>query len=539
MNHEYSLLINAVGDQTTIDNLYLFNLYYYFYQRGYSNLILKDLSNVFVLIFSVGFMTFLVQCVDFSGLMKYDAKTPISIAHYINFKNYWNFGAFLWICLIIFIIYIIIQSITIYASTRKFWGIRKIFSESFGIQSKDMSSLNWNQVMAKIIQHHSIPSLNCYTYAVRIMCRENLMITLYDGLKDLKFNKYPLTKLLEWNLIFCFIDPLINEKREIREDVKDNPQEYLTTVKKKIKLASIINAVFMIFILLGLMLYIVLQYGEQFYSNPSLITNRQWSLKATWKLRYYNELPHSFLDRLNKAAKETRIYSEQFPSRLAETISRFCMYVLGSFFIVLLVLTVLNQNLLINLNISHNRSILWYIGALGIIIAFAKSFIHKTILPDPEKAINKMEKHMEIENNWKNDPLSLDTKDEIISLFPWRIVLLLQECFYIILTPYILYFVLREESDRIANYLLDSLTTHHCIPGLISKYSLFNNAEQIGQNQKTERSFKNFNKNYPEWNLNSFMYNINESLHPTAISHKVTESTQTLIDVDEDDDESY
>jgi autophagy-related protein 9 len=544
MNHEYSLLVNTVGDQTTIDNLYLFNLYYYFYQRGYSNLILKDLTNLFVLIFSVGFLTFLIQCVDFSRLIKYDSQNAVSIANYIDLKNYWNFGVFLWICFGLFIIYVIIQSITIYTSTRKFWGIRKIFKESFGIDSKDMSSLNWNKVMAKIIQYHTIPSLNCYTYALRIMCRENLMITMYDGLRDLNFYKYPLTKLLEWNLIFCFIDTLINEKREIRADIKDDPQAYLKNIKKKITFVSIINVIFMPFILLVLMLHIVLQYGEQFYSDPSLITKRQWSLKASWKLRYYNELPHSFIDRMHKSAIETRIYSEQFPSRLAETISRFCMYVLGSFFIVLASLTLLNQNLLINLNISHNRSILWYMGAIGIIIAFAKSFIHKTILPDPEKAIKKMEKHMEIEPNWKNDPLSLKTKNEIISLFPWRIVLLLQECFYIIGTPYILYFVLREESDRIGNYLLDSLTTHHCIPGLISKYSLFNNSEQINQNPKTQRSFENFNKIYPEWNLNSFMYNdINESLYPQNTQSTLykghddefdEEPENTLINIDND-----
>jgi autophagy-related protein 9 len=497
---------------------------------------LKDLTNLSVLIFSVGFITFLVQCVDFSGLAKYDLKVAVFLGDYINLKNYWNFGPFLWICFILFIIYIIIQCITIYASSRKFWGIRKIFKESFGIESKDMSSLNWNQVMAKIIQHHAEPSLNCYTYALRIMCRENLMITLYDGLRDLKFYKYPLTKLLEWNLIFCFIDPLINEKREIKDTIKDNPQEYLTGIKKKIKFVSIINLIFMPFILLFLMLYIVLQYGEQFYSNPDLVMNRQWSLKATWKLRYYNELPHSFLDRMNKAAIETRTYYKQFPSRLAETISRFCMYVLGSFFIVLLVLTLLNENLLINLNISRNRPILWYMGIIGALIAIAKTFIHKTILPDPEKAINKMEKYMEIESSWKTDSLSLKTRDQITSLFPQRIVLLLQECLYIIKTPYILYFVLREESDQIGNYLLDSLTSHHRVPGVISKYSLFNNSEQINENYKTQRSFENFRKHYPEWNLNSFMYHVEESLYPRNIKSQNPSnqgSIETLIDVED------
>ena len=536
MDHEYSLLIDQAGSQDEIDNLYLFNLYYYFHHRGYSNLILKDITNVLVLIFTVGFLTFTVQCVDFSGLISYDLKEETSLWNYVHWDQYWHFSPFLWICYVLFVAYIIIQIISIYASSRKFWEIRRIYREAFDIESKALSSLDWNQVMNKIISYHTEPNLNCYTFTLRIMAKENLMITLYDGLKKLNFHKYPLTKLLEWNLLFCFLDPLVNEKREIDKKYQENPQLYLNGIKKRLTWVSIINVIFMPFILLFIILYVILQYGEQFYSNPDLIMNRQWSLKATWKLRYYNELPHSFLDRMNKAAIETRNYSRQFPSRLAETTARFFMYVLGSIFLIFLVLTLMNENLLINLNISSNRPILWYMGIIGALIALAKTFIHKPILPDPEKALEKMEKHIEIDQVWKDDPKSIRTRDSILSLFPQRAVLLFQECLFIIATPYILYFVLREESDTIGQYLLDHLTTNYSVPGLVSKYSLFNNTHQINQNSKTARSFKNFTKHYPEWDLNSFFYNVEESTYPdrslvTDSMNLGERSTDTLIDM--------
>lgn len=530
MDHEYSLLIDRAGSQTAIDNLYLFNLYYYFHHRGYSNLILRDVTNLLVLIFTVSFLTFMVQCIDFSGLVNYDLKEEVSLWSFIDWGNYWKLGPFLWICYIFFSFYVIVQIISIYASSKKFWEIRRIYREAFNIKSKQFSSLEWNDVLNHILNYHSDPTVNAYTLTLRIMTRENLMITFYNGLKDLKFHKYALTKLLEWNFIFCFIDPLINDKREIDEKVLMNRSKYLTGIKKKIKWVAIANLIFMPFILLFMLLYIVLQYGEQFYSSPELIANRQWSLKAHWKMRYYNELPHSFLDRMNKAASETRNYSKQFPSRLSETTARFFMYVLCSFFLIFIVLTFLNENLLIYLNVSPNRPILWYIGVLGALITLAKTFIHKTILPNPQKALEKMEKYMEIDTKWKEDPRSLETKNEILSLFPQRVILLLEECIYMILTPYILYFVLNKESDEIGNYLLDNLVTHYSIPGLISKYSRFNNMVQINENPKTDSSFKNFTKHYPEWNATSFLYTDEESMYKDQSHNQETESqTQSLI----------
>jgi len=537
MDHEYSLLIDRAGSQTAIDNLYLFNLYYYFHHRGYSNLILRDVTNLLVLIFTVSFLTFMVQCVDFSGLINYDLKDEISLWDYINWGNYWHLGPFLWICYTFFSLYVLVQMISIYASSKKFWEIRRIYREAFDIESKQFSSLEWNDVLNRILNYHSDPSVNAYTFTLRIMARENLIITFYDGMKDLAFHKYSLTKLLEWNLIFCFIDPLVNEKREIDPNVLDNRSKYLAQIKKRVTWVAAVNLIFMPFILLFMLLYIVLQYGEQFYSNAELIMNRQWSLKAHWKMRYYNELPHSFLDRMNKAASETRNYSRQFPSRLAETTSRFFMYVLCSIFLMFLVLTLLNENLLIFLNVSPNRPVLWYMGILGALIAIAKTFIHKAFLPNPQKALEKMEKYMEIDPRWKNDPRSLETRDDILSLFPQRAILLLRECFYMILTPYILYFVLNKESDAIGNYLLDNLTSHYGIPGVISKNSRFNNMIQINENPKTDRSFQNFTKHYPEWDVNSFLYRVEESTYPDqsvfqgTFTESPAQSTDTLLDL--------
>ena len=525
---EYSLFLDNTGEnilgntenKKEVNSLYLFNLYYYYYNRGYSNLIITEITNLLVLVFMVFFMIFLVQCVDFKELMDYNTNENISLSHFVNLSNFWHLkhNVFVIISLIVFLGYVIIQLISIYASSKKFWKIRKIYREDLEIATEDLDNLTWNDVSNKIIKYYCEPNLNSYTLALKIMTKENLMISVYDELdklnKDsLKFNKYPLTKLLEWNFMFCFINPLINRNREINSNIKIEKKKYYEKVQSNINRIFVLNLLFMPLLLIFMVLYLILQYGEQFYNNPNLIVNRQWSIKSFWKLRYYNELPHSYNSRLDKSGLILKEYGKQFPSRLTETISRFIMFILGSFFLILLLLTFLNENLLINLNITDNKPILWYMGILGGVLTIIKSLIYKNVLYDPEKIMKKLSENIDLKEEWVNDCRNKKIKDKIMKFFPLRAVLLLQECYYLVLTPYILWFILKKEAVIICDYLINSLITHHSINGFINKNSLFVNYNQIKENHKTEKSFDNFQKNYPEWNMSSFLYT-QESIYP-------------------------
>jgi autophagy-related protein 9 len=510
---EYSLMLEKVGDSKDINHLFLFNLYYYYYNKGYTNLILNEIINLFVMVYTVFLLIFLTQCLNFKDLIQYTSKERISIGAFINVSNFWNFNPFIIICIIIFVGYVFIRIISIYASIKKFWFIKKIYQEELKISNNDLNTLSWNEVSNKIIKYYCNPNLNVYTLALKIMTKENLIISVYDQLQELKFNKYPLTKLLEWNFIFCFINPLINENREIDLNTKINRNSYISMVNTKLKIITIINILFMPFLLIFMLLYMILQYGEQFYNNPKLIVNRQWSLKALWKLRYYNELPHLFNSRMEKAGFAIKDYGKQFPSKIYETVSHFITFFIGSIFMILLILTLLNDNLLINLDITHNRPILWYMGIIGGILTISKSFGATNNVYDPEKYMNKVKEHITLDDEWVNNCRNLSVKNKLMKMFPQRLTLLLEECYCMILTPYILWFVLKKESVVICDYLINILTTHHTVNGLLDCNSLFINYNQIKNNPKTEKSFEYFQKTYPESNFLFLMFN-NETYYP-------------------------
>ena len=504
---EYSLLIDNTGNKKEINSLFLFNLYYYYHNKGYSNLLLTELTNLLILIYTVFIIIFSVQCVNFKGLINYNTKEIIQLKDYIKINNFWEFNPFIIICIVLFTGYILIRLISVYASVKKFWKIRKIYNEELEISDSDIQHLSWNEISNKIIKFYCNPNLNSYTMALKIMTKENLIISVYDELDNLDFHKYPLTKLLEWNFIFCFINPLINENREIDNDIKMNKDKYIKQALSNIKKVTIINILFLPFLLIFMLLYMILQYGEQFYNNPKLIVNRQWSIKSSWKIRYYNELPHLFYNRIEKGGQAVKEYDKQFPSKISETISQFLAFMIGSLFLILVILSFLNENLLINLNITNNRPILWYMGIFGGILTLTKAFINKTILFDPEKYLKKVTEYIDLDDEWTKKPKDKSVRNGLLKLFPQRVILLLEECYCLLLTPYILWFVLRKETHLICNYLINNLEIHHSVNGLIHKNSLFINYSQIQNHKKTHKSLENFKKNTPEYELSHFLYN--------------------------------
>jgi len=127
------------------------------------------------------------------------------------------------------------------------------------------------------------------------------------------------------------------------------------------------------------------------------------------------------------------------------------------------------------------------------------------------------------------EPRSYNVRKEIMKWFPQRLILLLEECYCLILTPYILWFVLRKESSVICEYLVNTMACHHSITGLINKNSLFISYPQIKENSKTEKSFEYFQKNYPEWGFISIIYNQDTHYPPQEQQPQTTNNSLNLI----------
>ena len=73
---------------------------------------------------------------------------------------------------------------------------------------------------------------------------------------------------------------------------------------------------------------------------------RRWSLYGRWHLRDFNELEHELIMRLNRAYKPSVKYMDLFADPLVVIAARNIAFICGSLLAVLLVLTVIQEDLL-------------------------------------------------------------------------------------------------------------------------------------------------------------------------------------------------
>lgn len=107
---------------------------------------------------------------------------------------------------------------------------------------------------------------------------------------------------------------------------------------------------------------------------------------ARWRFREYNELPHVFDNRLHLAHPLAETYLDQFPKAKTAMVARFVAFVSGAFASVLVLFSLLDPDAFLHFEITKDRSVLFYIGLFGGILAVARGMVpeeHRIVNPEP------------------------------------------------------------------------------------------------------------------------------------------------------------
>ena len=302
---------------------------------------------------------------------------------------------------------------------------------------------------------------------------------------------------MEWNIRFCFINSLFSEDFKLKNDFILMKEDFVKSVEKKIKNIAILNFIFMPFILVYLIFFDLFKYGERFYNKPQLIFLRHWTKFAKWKFRNYNELYHESHDKFVSSYPFCNEYSAQFPNRILETFSKFIVFVLSAFFVILVLLSIINENILLNLYIIETKTTIWFIGIFASLIAIFNSFIKEKIIFYPKE---KLKKIADIINTIPKEWLTEDNfkvKPKFLQYYQLQIKTLFKDIITTLLIPFKLY-KLSLNTRNILEYL-QHITINHPTYGHINKFALltYNHCND----KKTLDSIETFKKNNSDWNL--------------------------------------
>lgn len=509
---------------------FLEQLYQYYYGKGMSVVMINRISNLFIMAFVVSFALILGYCVKWSILLKpaTEATHPI-LPDVLRPSGIFEMSFFMYICVAAFWSFWIWQLwLLVTQEYPKLKVMKAFFNKVLLIPDDDLPSEDFNEIVNRLkTLQKSCPrsegDLDARSVANRIMRRENYLIALFNKeVVDFSFlGSQSLPKTLEWNLSFAILSYIFDENFTIKPSFLklSNRKNMAEGLKQRFRLLGLLNAILSPFILVFLLLYFAFKYGEEIYKDPKIIGDRQYTSYARWKLREFNELPHFFDRRLSLSHKKAMRYMEQFHSAKLIGLGKLVGFIAGSLCFVMILLTIINEDLLMHFEITAGKSLIWYLAVFGTILAITRSLI-----PDPLRAKDPAKLMTEIQEfthympaHWKENLYSEKVRNEFGQLFQYQLIQFMQEVSAVLWTPIMLWFILPKRAEQLVEFFRE-FTVHVDGLGYVCSFALFDfkrhgnpkygssdlNGERTGKylrskQGKLEKSFISFAKNYPDW----------------------------------------
>ena len=554
-----SSLPDASGYIEDLDG-FCISLYNYFLQKGQQNMIIAGLVSVVNLLFTILLSSFLLGCVQWNTLancnVSYENGTSTTSEcnkPLIDFISCSPNGSLFQIMILfyfcLFFTFWVGTTLSFIKTVKDTMEMEDFYSTKLGIKNRTLQMMEWKDVVNKIKElklysnmggNHSSTELNEHAIASRIMRRENYMIAFLNmnvlnlGIQlpfmQERASRVFFARNMEFNLHVCILNHMFDDNYHL----KDGFLQDVAALQKRFLVAGVMNFFMIPFVLLFMIVHFFLKYTQEWHTRRNYLGPRQWSPLALWRFREFNELPHIFDERIASSYPIAQRYQNIFPSSALSMVARCFTFISGSLIAVLLVLSLVEEAILLETHLM-NRQLIWYATVLAGVYAMSRSFV-----PDPEKKQTKWEKtsgtggggmcmtdDCDAEEimlqlsakthyfpiHWKNNCNSFDVRDDFFELFQYKIQLFFQELVSVALTPYLLITSLPGSAANILAFV-DQHTVQDRTLGAVCRYSLFDfkrygngkygcsqgsNIGEASLQGKMEKSYINFKEHHPDW----------------------------------------
>eukprot|EP00474_Spongospora_subterranea_P002648 CRZ03106.1 hypothetical protein [Spongospora subterranea] len=503
------------------------HIYEYFEQRGFWRMIISRITSLLILAFTVVFSTFLLLFVNWNEILNCHSQQNCSqitvirrpelnslsvsevavVAYFIVFSLYWVWNLFGFLhCL------------------RDGIEMRSFYRSKLEISDEALQTMEWPELVYRIqrLQKEFKISLvkdhDALDISNRILRKDNYFIAMVNsGVIDLgipflssKLHVSPiLGKSLEWNIRFCVLDSMFHDELfTVREAFLQKPQ----VLRRLFVYMAIANFLLMPFILLFMIIFFFLKNAEELHSRKAYLGPRQWSPLAEWTFREFNEMPHAFRTRLNESHCDALAYISQFPPPAFAIFVKFVAYVSGAIVGVLLLLTIKDSSILVDIHV-FDHSLLYYLFSCTAILALCRSLgSSPSSNQDFGTLIANIYRHTHYQpRSWREEPQSSRVRSHFAKLYPFKVVLFLQEVLCVLVTPLVLGITLPAVASRLIEFIRQHTIRQNGVGDICVfasyDFSIYRHRNhRFGEadtcREKMERSLLSFSMMHPRWRPN-------------------------------------
>ncbi|KAL4811117.1 autophagy protein Apg9-domain-containing protein [Aspergillus unguis] len=481
-----------------LDN-FLKEVYTYFLGNGIWSILLNRVLSILTFAFIVGFTTFLTNCINYSKVRQSKTMDEILIPKCTN-KMSMSSTFLLWL-LCFFWVGKVFQLLL---DVRRLKNMHDFYHYLLGITDAEIQTISWQEVVSRLMTlrdanpatagavsahnrrllgSQSKQRMDAHDIANRLMRKENYFIALVNkDILDLTLpipflrNRQLFSRILEWNINLCIMDYVFNEQGQVRPlFLKDTHRKALSDgLRRRFMFFGIMNIFVAPFIVVYFMMHYFFRYFNEYKNTPSQLSSRQYTPLAEWKFREFNELWHLFERRINLSYPFATSYVDQFPKDKTIQIAGFIAFVSGALTSVLALASIIDPELFLGFELTHDRTVLFYLGIFGSVWAFARGMVPEdTDVFDPEYALLQVINFTHyFPSHWKGKLHSDDVRKDFAVSYQMKIVIFLEEILSMIFTPFILWFSLPKCSERVIDFFRE-FTVHVDGMGYLCSFAVF------------------------------------------------------------------
>ncbi|CAK8695951.1 autophagy-related protein 9A-like [Clavelina lepadiformis] len=460
-----------------LDNFFV-RVYQYHQQHGFLYIILEQCFKLAQFVFVVVVSTLLAVCVDYNIL--FGDKLPPEFhsnntTEKVGFTDIFRsdcperIGNHTWLSflLIIALVVWLLKAIKIVFNLIQLLDIRRFYRMALHVKENELDNLTWHEIQRRLmsvqeeqqmcIHKQQLTELDIYN---RILRFKNYMVAMVNkGLLPPRMN-FPLlgdivffTQSLKYNMELIFFwgpRAIFANSYHMKDEykLKGRREDLARQLSNNLLWLGIINLILSPAIFLWQVLYSFFSYAELLKRDPGRFGARKWSTYAKLYLRHFNELPHEFEARLNRAYKPASSYMKAFYSPTISLVARNVGFFAGSILALLVFLSLLDED---SLRIAHFISVM---GVCGVIVAVCASLTpdeHAVLRPEQLMCTVVAQVHY-APDFWRGQAHTYQVRDEFSHLFQYKAVYILEELFSPIFTPFILIFWMRKRSLAIVDF---------------------------------------------------------------------------------------
>ncbi len=468
---------------TDLDSFYQ-NIYEYYYQKGSRNIITQMILENVSFFFSVNFVFLNLLVIDWFKLIK-SCKNKQKCELDFDFINVPSLNGFYenklaYIIYFLFIIYCVIYLFKSLSFLLKMRATREIYHNKLKLRKKDLENMTFTEIMNKLIALQKTESfcrvqdeIDHYDIIARILRKENYLNALISN-NIIRFSIY-IPCFGEKNLFSNYLANSFNNcilnYAFLEEQVEIN-KKFLTLRKLQFRIIyyMIMESIFLLPNFIIKLLFWVFTNADNIKSNRN-ITQKIWSPQIKLTFKNYNELKHHFENRMNQSYYCTEKFLSCFQERFFSLIAKFLSLFFGSFFILICVLSLIDDSLLLELKI-FNKNLVWFTFVLGFAFSIKQGMSGSSdaeILKDNIDYIelidlkedlykNIINKVVNIPESWRVKQNFSSKVKEMCESYSLSISLLIDELFSILLFPWFWLKLFFQANDIISFF--KTYTTH-------------------------------------------------------------------------------